>query len=315
MSLLRRLLRWFTIGSSALPPVRDRSIDAVGDILRHRLSELDSSIDWPGKDVLLVIGRLERELRLLAQELRALETPVSALGRRAHELRTDIESVMSPDGRLAKLVAIWPARWADLSQRFVELERHMRERCAAAQGVLDTARDARVCMSRVAGLRDRYGPTQPDTLDRALKDLDIARAFDRIETPRTAASALARIELAEEVLAGSEHLLVEDLLRLRDVVTQLRSSNVTQGDGVTIEAEIHMLRGALPLLCTDSIKASGRAITNASVTHFTRMQRASDRAVGSRIERLLGERPTGPLLYWARLHYSKARLHSGSPTA
>lgn len=278
----------------------------LGLFVRRRFAQVDGSVPWPGRDVLVRIGQLEHSLRRGVDDLTRIELSSSSASRRAREIRQDVEAVLDPQGRFAQLVHAWPARWGDLSSRFQDLEGELRSTLMLATTLLETAQRARACHERYERLGRRHAEAQPALWQRLDTELDLRSAIGRIETALGASSASHRLDMAEEILSTDERRLMESREGLTAAMAQCGYA-IEAADHEPLEIAVHRMRTALPPLCDGSVRTAGQSLSGAAQRHLKRLANPTERVLRTRVMKSLGLAPEGPLLYWARLHHATVR--------
>lgn len=304
--MIRRLLAWLGMQKPTAPlsPATGRHLSA-DSIVGWRLRNL-ADVDWPGRDQIMVLGEEERSLRTAMTALARLEIGDSPLSRKAGEFRSDIEVMLDADSRFAELMRGWPANWSQAARRFDAIATELRERAAVARELLDAAHSAEECGRAYAALKDRHERSQPELWRRITDELDLDAAMARAETPGTVKSIRHRLSLAEDVLEESAILLRQSLDVMVNTIQEAGYGPYVPG-GNSLEAEASRLREWIPEQCADRIKTSGHILIDSSTRQLRRLREATASDLRAGLRSSFGMEPLGPIVYWARLHYSTHR--------
>src|SRR5262249_25497973 len=117
----------------------------LGDLVRRRPAEFPPNPDWAGVTLLRLPGELEYELHASLGPLHALEARGNALARRAEEIRRDLEMALAPDGPLAGVLRIWPARWSYVEPRARRVQDDFEHDVIAVRDVMMAAERIDAC--------------------------------------------------------------------------------------------------------------------------------------------------------------------------
>ena len=274
----------------------------LGRVVRSRLSSLDATADWPGKQAILEIGSHEWKLQNAVDSLGEIEFSDLPTARRAREVRSDISSVLSPGGRLHELVAVWPSEWTRLSHRYVALNEDLVRASAIAREVIDAASEARRHRRALSTLAQHHGAVQPKLWTRVSSELDLDGSIERIESPQGATSAGYRLTIAEALLKEAEVDLAAQASGLHSSLPEGADESRSAG---CLEQEVAQLRARIPEWCAERVGRYERVVSATFETHLGRLNPPGDKALRTRMKATFDTTLEGPLRQWARIHHAK----------
>lgn len=307
MNILQRLLRWLGLHKPALPIAAKRwGVASKRDgIVGSRLRNLVDA-KWLGRELVLEMGDTESELRSSIKDLTRIELSDLAVARRASEVRTSIESILAPDSRFASLIGSWPGNWSSAQDRFILTRDDLREVAATARSVSDVAQSARKSEVQFGILRDKHSRKQPVLWEEVSEDMGLVLLLKHLESPSSVTSFQHRMQIVDDLLTERETLLTNSRDTLLAGLGALDSAQ-RGPEAPSIEAEVARLKQLIPQVCGAHIEAYGQRAIASATTHLGRLEPPSDRSLRAGMMALFKRQPQGPILIWARLHYSRQR--------
>jgi hypothetical protein len=270
---LARLIR--RIAATGLPRQPAPAGARLGDLVRRRLADFPPNPDWAGVTLIRRLGELEYDIRSSLGPLHAIEARGNALAKRAQVIRRDLEMALAPDGALAGVLRIWPARWSYVEPRARRVQDDFEHDVIAVRDVMMAAECVDACEARLASIRLRHARSQPRFMARLETDLDLNGLLNCVDTASGARVAERRISLADQLLGESEAMIASSVRSLADVVPDAGHAGAAMAPD-ELEPRFDYLRHHMADWCEHAIGDAGSLVTGTAHRHLKRLSVAEE---------------------------------------